>query len=232
MTGLTSSYARTWARFQALDSVLLLPDTLESQLTRGRVHYLAFLVPIEDDSARRRISRVIARIRGLPGVEPYPESYWHITIKGIGFEVPQPSGAEEVSPAAAELIAAAACSLLASQPAFPVELGLPNGFPEVVFLEALDGGCVRSLNTLLLEGVPGMFRYPIDGAVFLPHISIARFSSNDGLGGLKSALAELRAEGTGPSFHVRHVQLIRASLSGKAPTFEVVADYPLGIGSG
>ncbi len=228
MTGLTSSFAQTWARFQALDSVFLLPDTLEAAWARGRTQYLAFLVPIEDDSARRHISRVIARLRDLPGVELYPESYWHITVKGIGFEVPQPAGAEEVSPAGAERIAAAARSLLASQPAFPVELGLPNGFPEVVFMEALDGGSVRSLNTLLLEGVPGLFRYPIDGPVFLPHISIARFSSNDGLPGVKSALAELRAEGPGPSFRARHVQLIRARLSESAPTFEVVADYPLG----
>lgn len=227
MTGLSSSFAQTWACFQALDSLLLLPDTLESAWPHGRTQYLAFLVRVEDAAARRHISRVIDRIRGLPGVEPYPQSYWHITIKGIGFEVPYPSSADEVSPAGAERIAAAARAVLAPQPAFQVELGLPNGFPQVVFLEALDGRHVRSLNTRLLE-VPEIIRYPIDGPVFLPHISIARFSSSESLAQLQAALAALREEGPGPSFRVSHVQLIRARLSDEAPTLQVIADYPLG----
>jgi 2'-5' RNA ligase len=228
MAGQTPSFAQTWARFQALDSLLLLPDTLESAWTRGRTHYLAFLVPIEDAAARRHIAMVADRIRAIPGVDPYPESYWHITIKGIGFEVAAPSSSDELPPATAELMASAARSILAPQPGFQVELGLPNGFPEVVFLEVLDRGRIRSLNTLLLEGVPGILRYPIDGPVFLPHVSVARFSSNEGVARLKAALAALRDEGPGPSFAVRHVQLIKARLSEEAPTFQVLADYVLG----
>jgi hypothetical protein len=108
-------------------------------------------------------------------------------------------------------------------------------------MEVLDGGAIRSLNMRLLEAVPGLPRGPFDGAMFLPHVSIARFRSQEGLGELKETLSRLRASfgpprrirmsggaGAEPSFEVREVQLISAHLSASAPTFAVVGEYGLG----
>lgn len=222
----SSSFEPAWARFQALDS-LLVNETLEWEWTRGRDQYLAFLVPIEEEAVRDHISRVIERIAGIPGVAPYPQRYWHITVKGLGFQVERPARPDELSLDDLNAIAETAAPVLAAQPAFEAHIGLASAFPEVVFLEVWDGGRVRDLNTLLLERLPRGFRYPFDGDAFLPHISIARFTSSDGLSRLKTALAALRDEPPGPPLTLRRVDLIRARLSPNTPTFEPLASYPL-----
>jgi 2'-5' RNA ligase len=227
----SSDFSQAWARFQALDTIRLLTDTLESEWTRGRADYLAFLVPVLDPRARTHIARAVDAIRDIPGVEPYPESYWHITIKGAGFRVEQPAADEEVGAEDVPRLISEARDLLAGEQAFEVQIGLAGGFPEVVIFEVLDNGRVRDLNAKLLQSLPGLTRYPIDGAAFLPHVSIARFTSTEGLGQLKDALAHLRRQPPGPAFRITDIQLISAHLSAVAPTFELLASYPLQVGS-
>lgn len=228
MDRLSSSFAEAWTGFQALGSLRLVGDTLEGEWTRGRTDYLVFLVRVEDAAAGEHVARIIERLAGIPGLEPYPETYWHVTVKLVGFRVPSPQQPDELSPAAAEAIAAAARSALASEPAFAARIGRPNGFEGVVFLEVLDAGRLAALNARLLERVPGLTRAQFDSPHFLPHVSIARFASNDGLAQLKSTLAALRSEAAaGPTFTVRRVDLISARLSAAAPTFDVLASYDL-----
>jgi 2'-5' RNA ligase len=176
-------------------------------------------------------------------VDPYPEPYWHATVKGLGFLVEAPSLWDELSPARLAELAELARPVIESTPPFELRLGRPGAFAEVVIMEVLDGGAIRSLNMRLLEAVPGLLRGPFDGAIFLPHVSIARFSSQEGLGELKETLSRLRSsahpeacpepgrralEGPEPSFEVREVQLISAHLSSAAPTFGLVGAYGLG----
>src|SRR3970040_2292940 len=59
------------ARFQQLDALLLAGDTMEYEWTRGRAY----------------VSRLQERIADIPGVELYPDWYWHVTVKGAGFQV-------------------------------------------------------------------------------------------------------------------------------------------------
>lgn len=228
MNDYSSTFEEAWQRFQALDSLRLVEDTLESEWRRGRTEYLAFLVPIEDDAARMHIANTIDRLAGIPGVQPYQESYWHITVKGVGFQVIKRTQEDDVLRQHVPRIARRAQELLAGEEAFQARLGLANGFAEVAFVEVLDGGRVRELNARLLEGLPGVPRYPSDGAAFLPHISVARFSSDDGLDDLKAALAALRSEGPGPAFPVRRLEFVKAWLSEEPPEFDVLAAYPLG----
>ena len=228
MTELSSEFAEAWRRFQAADSVRLLEETLESEWTRGRTDYAAFLIQITDPAVRARIASVLEAVASIPGVEPYPEAYWHATIKGVGFMAGQPARDDELSPDDIHRIAEEARPLLEPTPPFPARIGQVNAFAEVVFMEVLDGGVIRSLNKRLLDGIAGIQRQPVDGAYFLPHISIARFSSSDGLPQLKETLARLRDEQpAGPAFTVRDALLIRAHLTGEALTFETLAAYPL-----
>jgi len=229
MNGLCSDFGSAWERFLHLEELRLLEETQEAEWTRGRTEYLAFLITVSDEATREYIMRTLARIEGIPGVDPYPERYWHVTIKGVGFLVDAPTQDDEVSAGDAERMAEAARPVLDGAAPFEVRTGPVSAFPEVVILEVHDGGRVRALNTELLESAPGLMRYPIDGEVFLPHISIARFSSNEGLGELKEALASLREsepEG-GPSFRVTEALLIRAHLAKEIPAFETLARYGL-----
>lgn len=216
-----------WARFQALDRLILRPETLESPWAHGRERYAALLIPVDDPAAVAHIHHVLERMGDIPGVEPYPEPYWHITINGIGFIADPGTGSDEVSSAHLETVSRLIADVLASQPAFEVWAGRVNGFAEVVLLEVWDGGRVRVLNTRLLESIPGIIRQPFDGPVFLPHISIARFTSDEGLPQLKTVLAELRRSARGPSFAVSHIDLISAHLSAAAPSLERLRRYHL-----
>ncbi len=226
-----SSFEAAWALFQAADSLRLVDDTLEWQWTRGRAQYLAFLVRLEDAAARDYVSRMQERIAIIPGVELYPDWYWHITVKGAGFQVIKRTHDDDVLRQDVPRIAAQAREQLARQPAFEAQLGLANGFSEVVFIELHDGGRVRDLNTLLTEHLP-VPRYPIDGGTFLPHVSIARFTSNEGLAQLKETLAALRREEPGPAFSVRRVEFVKVWLSEAMPEFDTLATYPLAARSG
>ncbi len=228
MQELSTDFGSAWRRFQETDSLRLLESTLEWEWARGRTDYFAFLIAVADEAVREYASRMIAEIAGIPGVDPYPERYWHVTIKGVGFLAAEPSREDEVSLADVERLAEAVRPALESQAPFEVTVGPVNAFAEVVMLEAHDGGATCCLNAALLEAAPDLQRYPVDGEMFLPHVSIARFSSNEGLSTLKETLAGLRETAApGPTFTASEALLIRAHLAREAPEFDLVAAYPL-----
>jgi 2'-5' RNA ligase len=132
-----------------------------------------------------------------------------------------------VSPRDFGRIADAARRIFESQPAFQGTIGAPSGFPEVVFAEVWNSLPVRELNSRLLADVHGLMRYPFDGDSFLPHVSIARFTSVEGLEEIKGAIATIRDQ-PGPRFSIREVQLVRAHLSSAAPRLEPIETYRLG----
>ncbi len=229
MADATAEFAAAWRIFQRTQSLRLAEDTLESEWTRGRSEYAAFLVRMTDAVMCASIERTIEAIAAIPGVDPYPEPYWHATVKGVGFVVDEPSGEDELSPARLAAMLEEARPLIEATPSFELRLGLPSAFAEVVIMEVLDGGAIRSLNLRLLEALPGVQRNPFDGAIFLPHVSIAQFRSQEGLSELKETLGRLRSSPPPEaSFEVREVQLIRAHLSAAVPTFAVVGAYGLG----
>jgi 2'-5' RNA ligase len=229
MTELSSSFRHAWDAFRSATSVRLLQETLEWEWSRGRKEYAAFLVEIEDDAVRKHIARTIDAIADIPGVDPYPPTYWHVTIKSVGFVVDNPGRPDEVSPAALDGLAQRAGALIGTVPAFSASAGLPSAFPEVVMLEVSDAGSMRLLNERLTSDLPGVPLHDVDTAAYLPHISIARFRSSEGLPALKEHLTRLRETSErGPDFSVNTVRLIQAHLAEEAPTFDVLASYALG----
>ncbi|MEX1253574.1 MAG: 2'-5' RNA ligase family protein [Dehalococcoidia bacterium] len=226
MSDLASSFEDAWTRFQARASLRLVGDTLEWEWSRGRAQFLAFLVRIEDAAVRDHLSRIAARLATVAGVEPYPDWYWHITVKGIGFQVIKRTQPDDVLRQDVPRIASEARALLTRHEAFEAQVGLANAFAEVVFVEVLDRGRCGALNVAVREAadVP---RLPVDDAPFLPHVSIARFTSSEGLTQLKETLASLRAEGPGPAFTVGRLEFIKAWLSEETPEFDTLATYPL-----
>ena len=227
MNDLSAFFEDAWARFQALDSLQLVGDSSEWEWTRGHAQNLAFLMRVDDATAREHLARIARRLAGIPGVEPLPDWFWHVTVKLAGFQVIKRTQEDDVLRQDVPRIAGKARAALSKEEAFQARLGLANGFASVVFIEVWDGGRFGRLNSRLLEDVPEIARYPIDGAGFLPHASIARFTSNDGLEQLKEALAELRAEGPGPSFPVRRVEFVKTWLSEEIPEFDTLSTYAL-----
>jgi 2'-5' RNA ligase len=227
MVELSTSFEAAWERFQALDSLQLAGDSVELEQSHGRAQLLAFLVRIEDSAVRRHAEGVLGRLTSIPGIEPYPPEYWHITVKLAGYQVIKRTREDDVLRQEVGRLGREAAALLGKRPAYPARIGLPNAFPDALILEVRDEAVTGQINTLLLEGLGSVASNPFDGASFLPHISIARFTSNAGLDQLKATLAELRAEGPGPEFPVRRVEFVKAWLSDETPEFETLASYPL-----
>jgi len=228
MTERSSTFQEAWNRFREAETLRLLQETLEWEWTRGRKEYAAFLVEIEDPGARAHIAGVIDRIKDIPGVDPYPDTYWHITVKGLGFVVDEPRQADELSPRQVAHLGAQARQVIEDAGPFSVTIGPVSGFPEVVMLEVHDDGAVAAMNAGLTRTLTEAPVYGVDGGTFLPHISIARFSSRLGLDQLKQTLMALRDEqAAGPSFIVGEVRLIQAHLAEAAPTFDTLASYKL-----
>lgn len=227
MADIESDFAASWRRFGRLDSLVLSTESLEWEWTRGRKDYAALLVRMTDTGVRQEIERTLGALEGIPGVDPYPEHYWHATVKGLGFVVAEASRADEISPARLAELANESRPIFESTEAFEARVGPPAGFTEVVIMEVHDGGVVRALNTRVLEAME-VLRTPVDGAVFLPHVSIARYTSQEGLGELKERLVRLRSgAGEAARMRVDEVQLIVARLGEGAPTFDVVERYSL-----
>jgi 2'-5' RNA ligase len=227
MDNASSSFEEAWSRFLRLNRLRPAGDTLESEWTKGRTEYLAFLVRITDPQARRYISRLTERIKSIRGVEPYPPAYWHITVKGVGFEVAQPKQADELSPQAVEQLAWRASEAFSTFPAYEARLGPIGGFETVAFVEVHDGGHSAELNSRLLQIGSTAVQRPFDTPNYLPHVSIAGYTADVDVPALKDVLASLRSEGPGPTILVREVLLIRAHLNERAPSFDVIASYQL-----
>jgi 2'-5' RNA ligase len=219
------TFASTWEAFLARDELVLAEDV--SDWARGRAQSLGFSTRVEGASAREYIAGVIERIADIPGVEVFPDWYWHITIKGAGFQVIKRTHDDDVLREDVPKLAGRAKAIFDGTTAFDVQLGPASAFPEAVILEVHDEGAVRALNTHLLEEVDGIGRYPFDGATFLPHVSVARFTSGEGLAALKERLGELRNDGAGPRFQVRRIELVKVWVSEDLPEIETLATYAL-----
>jgi hypothetical protein len=118
MADASQEFEAAWRLFQRTESLRLAEDTLESEWTRGRSEYAAFLVRITDSEVCASIERTIEAISGIPGVDPYPAPYWHATVKGVGFVVDEPSREDELSPARLAELAEAARPVIEATPPF------------------------------------------------------------------------------------------------------------------
>ncbi len=227
MPDVFSSFEDAWQEFRARESLRLVGDTLEWEWTHGRAQYLAFLARVDGSGAREHLARIAEWLNRIPGIEPYPDWYWHITVKGVGFQVIKRVREDDVLSQDVQQVTEEARALLDEQQASDAQLGLANGVAEVAFVEVRDGGLMREVNTRLAAGLARVPRYSVDGDSFLPHVSVARFASDDGLDELKVVLSELRGEGAGPTFPIRCIELVKVGLSEGTPEFETLATYSL-----
>ena len=225
MPEFSTSFEDAWDRFQALDTLRLAQDG--GTLSQGRAQMLVFLIRIEDPAVRDYAAGIVERLADIPGIEPYPAEYWHITVKAAGFQVIKRTREDDVLREEVGRLGKDAAGVVSALPAYDAQIGLPNGFPDVVCLEIRDHGETRGLNRALASEIEMLPTYPVDGDTFLPHMSIARFTSSEGLDQLKAALAELRSEEPGPAFQIRRVDFIKAWLSEDIPEFETLAGIQL-----
>jgi 2'-5' RNA ligase len=224
-----TSFDDAWRQFLASPSVRL--DDLErAGRAGGRAQLLVFLVRVSDERAVERLLRVRDALDGIPGVDPFPQEYWHVTVKLCGFQVIRRTREDDVLRDQIPLLLGQAAGALRREEAFEVELGRVNAFPSAVFVEVDDGGRLGRLNHALTEALPSVHRYDVDGDGYLPHVTAARFTGQEGLAELKERLTRLHEE-RGGSLFVQQVDFVRVWLTEEYPGFDTVRSFPLAAAS-
>jgi 2'-5' RNA ligase len=214
---MSTSFEDAWNRFQEVTSVQV-GLGIEDEWAQGRAQFLVFLVSVLDRRVRGAIAAFIERLRGLSCLDLYPEDYWHMTVKMVGFEVDRRTRDDEVLGHEVQPILRAAEDSLAGESPFNVQL---------VFLEAHDGGRLKTLHQKLARALSHYPRFPYDGEPYLPHVSLARYVSQESLAELKERLASLRSEKLAP-LAVGQVEFVRARPSGDYPKFDIIGQITLG----
>ena len=216
----STSFEDAWRRFLAADSVQV-GQGIEDEWVQGRAQFLTFMVRVLDRHVRDAIAASVEKLRGIPSLDLYPDHYWHITVKMVGFQVVKRTRPDEVLRQEVGPILYAAERALAGQPPFDVEIGPVNAFPEAVFLEVHDGGRLKTLHQRLLNALSHYPRFPHEGEAYLPHVTLARYASQERLAELKERLAALRPEKL-RTLPVRRVEFVKVWLTSDYPERDII----------
>jgi 2'-5' RNA ligase len=124
---------------------------------------------------RRVVADYQAHLAELPGLDPVPVEWLHLTVQGIGFA--DQVGADEV-----ERIVAAVRRRCAALAPLRVTLGPAELQQEGVWLPVAPAATVRRLRAAVRAGIAevwGAGRVPEPAGGFVPHVSLAH-SNTDG----------------------------------------------------
>ena len=156
--------------------------TGRAALAAGVTATLGFVIPVDDEAIRGRLSEVVARLNATGGVVPFPPDYWHITIvPPAQLTSGDPSPPELLAESFSEEALAKARDAIRDAAPFDVTVRGLNAFQDVVVAVPFDGGRGLELGTMIRESVPELpQRYP-GGLEPLPHISLTQYARDDRL---------------------------------------------------
>lgn len=159
------------------------------------------------------------RLAGIPGLDPVPGEWLHLTMQGIGF-------AHEVSDADLETVTAAARTRLASVAPASVVLPPPRAASEGVATGAVPPrglDQVRDAVRAAIADAWGTRRVP-ENATWTPHVSFAYASADGPAAPVDAVLRGL----PGAVVTVSAVDLIRLGRDRLIYEWETVSRFPLG----
>jgi 2'-5' RNA ligase len=223
----STSFQDAWRRFQEAATVQVGLGVERMSGCTGRALFLAFVVRVLEREVRAAIASFVEGLRDIPCLDLYPGDYWHITVKMVGFQVIKRTRPDEVLPGEVGPMIRAAERAVAGQEPFQAEIGPVNAFSDAVFLEVHDGGRLKALHQQLVEALTRCPRFPHDGDLYLPHLTLARYASQDGLGKLKERLTALRSQRLG-TLAVQRVELVKVWLRDERRELDVVRPIELG----
>jgi hypothetical protein len=182
--------------------------------------FYTFHVTWRDQPAVQKLGEETrARLAGVPGLDPVPAEWLHLTMQGVGF-------ADEVSDADLRAVTAAAESRLASVKPVPVVLPPPRAASEGVATYATPAGVlddVRDAVRAAIGDVRGPQRVP-EAAGWAAHVSFAYASADGPAAPVNRVLAGV----SGATATVRAVDLIRIGRDRRVYEWETIARLPIG----
>ena len=200
---------------------------VENEWANGRTEYLTFLIKVKDKSVIKRVKEIQSELGGFQCIELFPEEYFHLTVKGIGFLVAEKTVEDELSQDALSRFIREARIRLNKFSPFELKLENLNNFVSAICVQAHDGGLFRNMNRAMLE-IPGIHKQRYDYPYFLPHLSIAQYKSNVDYSEFIKHLELKRNTKLGP-LKIDRVQLIIAHLpiNGRFPDLDTIEEFNL-----
>jgi 2'-5' RNA ligase len=140
----------------------------------GRSFYTWHLTFVGQPDVDRLAAHYHAVLRDLPGVDPVPVEWLHLTMQGLGFT-------DELATGQVDKVVAAVRDRLAALSPFELTLGPVRVDPEALLLDAEPAGAIRDLRLAIRAGIAdtwGADRVPEAEAPFTPHVSIGYISAD------------------------------------------------------
>jgi len=203
----------------------VMKDWVKNEWAKGRNQYLTFLVRIKDKGLVEKIIEIQDRLSTISCVDPFPNDYFHITVKGCGFLAKSKKYEDDVSIESLQKIINRAEEVLQTFNKFDLFLSKLNIFSDVVFIEVYDSGKIGELNKRL-QAIPEVRKMKFDHPNLLPHVSIAQFQNNEDFTGLIADLEKMRDIEFG-IVTIDSVQLVIAHLYKKYPKLEIIYTFKL-----
>lgn len=169
------SFAAAWDNFVHLDET---DDSLARDHHGLRrwflLPYIAFIVPVEDQAVVDWLAQWQTTLCPWLDYDPQPVESLHITLHNLGrlYRKPWIWMPHTWRHVALHRLAEQVRQTIESRPAFEVQVGPLNAFPNVLFAEVQDcDDCLRSLRVRLRRALPLKARFAPLGPN-LPHITL------------------------------------------------------------
>jgi len=203
-------HERIWQEFLQRPAVFV----YEPRIFRipGVVGMLTVQARVTDRPIRRRLRRVVEGLRGVSCAEPFPGDYYHMTIVPPALLTTGELRPPLLFPDGFESEALGPIrEALRGYGPFEVQIQGLNVFRDVLVAIAYDGGHSAEIRRRLAEVVPELPDKYWNTLPALPHISLAQFTSPEGVTQLRDAVAPLRDVYLG-TLRVTRVYLVRSPL--------------------
>jgi 2'-5' RNA ligase len=183
--------------------------------------HLVFLVDITDEIPSQFEPMTVA-LEEFDCLNAWPLEYRHITVKVVGTIGTSES---ELAPADEQRFIDAGHSVFNEINSFTVTFPRLNLFPSVVYAEVAGDGLFAALNSRVCD-IPGMPVYDRDGDGFIPHMSLARFTQEEGYESVIAFLERSRHLETDP-VEISTIQLCALDPTEWYPSFETIETFNL-----
>ncbi len=178
----------------------------------GVVAMLTVQASVTDRSVRARLRRVVDDLKAVACLEPFPDHHLHMTVVPPALLTTGERRPPLLLPDGFESAALGPIKeTLRGYGPFEVRIQGLNVFRDVLVAVAYDGGHSAEIRRRLAEVVPELPDKYWNALPSLPHISLAQFTSAEGVTQLRDAVAPLRDVYMG-TLRVTRLHLVRSPL--------------------
>lgn len=178
----------------------------------GVVAMLTVQASVTDRSIRARLRRVVEGLRAVACFEPFPDSHLHMTVVPPALLTTGEPRPPLLLPDGFEIEALGPIrEALRGYGPFEVRVQGLNVFRDVLVAVAYDGGHSAEIRRRLVETVPELPDKYWNVLPSLPHISLAQFTSAEGVTQLRDSVTPLRDVYLG-TLRVTRLHLVRSPL--------------------